>query len=419
MGASRAGPAEADGSTCAKRRRTTVSRAFLLLLLAATASLGHAGSAGAREYLVGACQADRFNFSTRAFGDFATRGMKIKRACDPEGPGLRGLITANVSRRGSVRRGARAILTLRAPAGTRFVRFRWSGSARRRDCRYALQLWADGPGIRAIPIKNVRANRRCPRRGHAQSAGFSRPRTYKVPGANRIVQRVVCVGSRRARRCSARGINYLRTRKAIARIADVTGPSVSIAPNTPLARGQWVRGTQGLNYAALDNLGVRQARALLGGSEGRDNRPCALAGGGAFAIQVPCPNGTGHIDLDTNRAAEGTHPLVVGAIDTAGNPGFSRAITARVDNTPPARVDVGVIGGDAWRNTNGFALAWTNPTEGDRAPIVAATHRLCRLGGSSCSRATRTGINISTFGVAVPGAGQWTVSLWRRDAAGN
>ena len=49
------------------------------------------------------------------------------------------------------------------PAGTRFTSFRWAGTVRRRDCRYALQLYADAPDIKPIALKNVRANQRCPR----------------------------------------------------------------------------------------------------------------------------------------------------------------------------------------------------------------------------------------------------------------
>src|SRR4051794_36845590 len=158
------------------------------LLLAATASGAFAGG-----FVVASCQGDRLNYSTTAFADFATRGMKIKRACNPEGPGLRGLITANAVNRGRVPRGAFALVTLSAPDGTRFTTFRWAGSMRRRDCRYALQLFADAPDIKPIPLKNVRANQACPHGAQAQAAGY-RPRTFDVTGATRIVQRVACVG---------------------------------------------------------------------------------------------------------------------------------------------------------------------------------------------------------------------------------
>ena len=170
-----------DISLTARLIRATVLAAFGGVLLSLP------GSAAASEYPINACQADRANYSTQAFDDFATRGMMWKRACDPEGPGLRGLVTSNVPRAGRVPRGSRSYFVMTAPEGTRFARFTWSGQARRRDCRYALQLWASRPDGPPTPIKNVRANTRCPRRGYAQAAGWPRPRTYDINGATKIV----------------------------------------------------------------------------------------------------------------------------------------------------------------------------------------------------------------------------------------
>ena len=133
-----------------------------------------AGRAVAGEYAVANCQADPLNFSTRAFEDFATRGMKIRRACDPEGPGMRGLITAQrrTRRPGAPRRGR--VGDDHRPGGNA-VHARSDGLARRGgdDCRYALQLCADGPGVEPIPIKNVRANQQCPRPRLGQFAGYA------------------------------------------------------------------------------------------------------------------------------------------------------------------------------------------------------------------------------------------------------
>ena len=105
--------------------------------------------------------------------------------------------------------------------------------------------------------------------------------------------------------------------------------------------------------------------------------------------------------------------------DTAGNVGNSPAVTARIDNTAPARVDVAVEGGEAWRNTKDFVVGWTNPAEGDRAPITGAAYKLCPASSGSCTRGQQTGSNLSRFSVVAPVPGEWTVSLWRRDAAGN
>src|SRR5207237_269530 len=100
-----------------------------------------------------------------------------------------------------------------APVGTSFTTFRWAGTARRTDCRYALQIYAEGAGIKPVPIKNVRANQHCPGQGNAlasQAAGY-RMRAFNVTGATRIVQRVICMGGNGFNSCSTAGNNYLRT----------------------------------------------------------------------------------------------------------------------------------------------------------------------------------------------------------------
>ncbi len=396
--------------------RCVLAGAFVALLMALSAVHAHAG-----EFAVGNCRADPLNFSTRAFDDFVTRGMKIRRACDPEGPGLRGLITSNVVRGGRVERGAVALAKITAPAGTRFTTFRWAGTARRQDCRYAIQLWADAADIPPVPIKNVRANQNCPRPGRAQAAGY-RSRTFNVNGATRIVQRVICVGAGEGRNsCSSRGSNYLRTYEAEVGIADVLTPTAAIIGDTPLARGEWVGGIQPLNYDASDNVGVRMAHAIVAGTSGGfEQRPCAFATPArTYADGVPCPNGPGQISAATTGFPEGTQTLVVRVQDPAGNAGESPAVTARIDNMAPGRVDLSVEGGDAWRNRNDFAVAWTNPPEIDRAPIAAAGYTLCPVASGSCAHGEQAGREITRLGVSVPAPGEWTVSLWRRDAAGN
>jgi hypothetical protein len=401
--------------------KSSVRRCLLAgACVAVTLGLG-AGQARAGEYVVANCQADPLAYSTRAYEDFATRGMKITRACDPEGPGRRGLITSNVTSAGRVPRGAYAMTAINAPPGTRFTSFRWAGTARRRDCGYALQLWADAPDIDPIALKNVRANRGCPRPpAGAQAAGY-KSRTFNVTGATRIVQRVICVGGRGRNSCSARGANFLRTYEAELKIADVTAPTAAIIADTPLARGEWVSGIQPLNYTVADNVGVRMAQVFAGGqARGVEHRPCAFAiPERAYADRFPCPNGPGQISLDTRGIAEGSQALVVQAQDVGGSIGGSPPVTARIDNTPPDRVDVTVDGGQQWRNRNDFAVAWANPPEGDRAPIAAASYRLCTAAGTSCTSGVRSGAGIARFAVPLAAPGEWTLSLWRRDAAGN
>lgn len=384
-------------------------------VLTSVATLGPTASTEASEFTINACHADRGNYSTQAFEDFATRGMMWKRACDPEGPGLRGLVTANVVRSGRVPRGARSYFVMRAPDGTRFARLNWSGQARRRDCRYALQLWASRPDGPPVPIKNVRANSRCPRRGYAQAAGWPRARSYDIAGATSIVQRVVCVGSKKTPYCSSRGLNYIRTFKAQATVVDVSPPAVSIVQDNPFTRGEWVSGVQSVNYEALDNAGVRLARAIVGGrSAGEHPRACN------YSQRVPCSGGPGTITVDTGSVTEGSHPLLVQAEDAAGNISDAASVTVRVDNTAPGATPVAVEGGDGWRPQNDFDLAWDNADEGDRAPIGAAHYRLCRAEGHDCTNDSQAGANIERLGdLEVPGPGEWQVRVWHQDAAGN
>jgi hypothetical protein len=385
------------------------------LLLALLVGLATPRPAAAGEFTITACQADSGGFASGAFEDFATRGMRWRRACNPYGRGLRGLVTSNVVRRGRVAHGARSAFVLNAPPGTSFSQLRWSGHAHRRDCRYALQLYALRPDRSAVAIKNVRANRHCPRRDTAQASGWPRPRSYGLGNATRIVQRVVCVGSGPRRYCSARGLNYIRTFTAEATVVDTLGPSVSVLADSPLAGGGWVAGMQRFSYEAADNVGIKSGRAWLAGtSRGIDSRPCS------YSQRVPCPSGRSEIEVDTRRVPEGSQALHVSAEDAAGNTADSPPVTARIDNTAPGAVSVGIDGGEVWRNRNDFDLGWANPPEPDRAPIEVAHYRICDSDGKNCSEASRGGAGIDRLtDVSVPSAGEWELRLWREDAAGN
>lgn len=389
--------------------------AALIVAVVALISLAAPRPAAAGEYTIYACQADDAGYVSSAFEDFATRGMKWRRACNPLGPGLRGLVSANVPGTGRVARGAQSGFVLDAPPGTTFSRLRWSGHAQRRDCRYALQLYAERPGASAVSIRNVRANHNCPRPDVAQASSWPRPRSYDLGGATRIVQRVVCVGAPSRDFCSARGQNFIRTFAAEATVLDGTAPSVGIVQSSPLSQGEWVSGKQSFDFDASDNVGIKSASALIGGGvRGNAPRDCN------YSQQIPCPNGPGHFEVNTTEAPEGSQPLTVAAEDSAGNRAESGAVTVRIDNTAPGAVPVGVGGGEAWRNSNDFDLGWTNPAEPDRAPITAVHYRLCREGSDECVNGDSAGAAIAAIdSLAVPTPGEWKLRLWRQDEAGN
>ena len=164
----------------------------------------------------------------------------------PGGPGIRGLVTANSTRRGTVPRGSVAMVAISAPERNA-LHHASAGRARRADATAATRCSSTprDPDIKPVPIKNVRANQHCPRPARAQAAGY-RSRTFNVTGATRIVQRVICVGGDGRKSCSARGTNYIRTYQAEVGVVDEQAPTATIAADTPLATGAWVSGSQPL-----------------------------------------------------------------------------------------------------------------------------------------------------------------------------
>jgi len=385
------------------RLPTTSLRSFASLagiLAVLLIGLASPGTAAAGEYTISICQADEAGYVSSAFENFATRGMKWRRACNPLGPGLRGLVTANVPGTGRVPRGAQSGFVLSAPPGTTISRLRWSGVAHRRDCRYALQLYAERPGASPVSIKNVRANRHCPNPEVAQQSSWPRLRAFDLAGATRIVQRVVCVGTPSREYCSARGQNYIGTLAAEATVVDGSAPSAGVVQDESLAQGKWVSGKQGVRYEASDNVGIKSVTVLIGsGVRGSDALSCS------YSQRIPCPSGSGHIPIDTAEAPEGSQPLTVVAEDAAGNRAESAAVTARIDNSAPGAVAVGVGGehrpsaqgaevdlalgrdadDDVARGPGGRQVALARALRPDQQhdavrPVRPGLHRLDRLG---------------------------------------
>ena len=187
--------------------------------------------------------------------------MNVKRRCQPRVRGTRGLYVGNNVQGTGVPRNSRAVATLSPPPGMSFVNLNWTGSARRTDCRYAIEMSAVGPRVSERLIK-ILAGQKCPRPNRAQTAGRrvrgQGPRNIR--GANQIVLRVLCL-ARPGERCSARRSNYARLGVVSATVEDSTPPSVSITGGD-LISGRWVRGEQPISYTASDGAGVQGATVL-------------------------------------------------------------------------------------------------------------------------------------------------------------
>ena len=193
------------------------------------------------------------------------------------------------------------------------------------------QLYADAPGRPADHDQERAARTSTARKpGRAQAAGYRVAHLTTSAGATRIVQRVDLRGrTRSARSCSARGSNYIRTYKAEVGIVDVLAPTASILADTPLARGEWVGGSQPLNYDASDNVGVRSgrkrsSRADRVGSSSDGRAPSRSSGGDLRRPACRARTARVRSASTRRRLPEGTQPLVVQAQDTAGNLANSR-----------------------------------------------------------------------------------------------
>ncbi len=397
--------------------------------------VGAAAPAMAGGFTLRSCQADPGAFSTDAFSEERTStGMDVARVCNPdERYGKGALITSTVPRKGPFPRDAVAKVEITAAPGTTFSPLIWAGEMRRSSCRWAIEIYAEYPGGRSELLLGLPGNHRCNIKGFTSglptikqlSVGVFQRMLAPLPlpksaGATKIVQRVICKAPRERKVCSARGKNYVRTEAAQVEVVDVEAPTATIIQDTPLTTGAWVGGQQPLNYHAEDATGIRAATAFWGSvSLGTAQHQCLEAYGDAFASPAPCTNGPGRITVDTSRLLDGTQSLVVRAQDAASNLGTSAPVTVRIDNTAPPPVEASVAGGDAWRSRNDFALSWVNPPEDDRAPVVAATYKLCAAAGGNCSQGEQTGADITGLAVQVPGPGEWKASMWRRDAAGN
>ncbi|MDX6643050.1 MAG: large repetitive protein, partial [Solirubrobacteraceae bacterium] len=200
---------------------------------------------------------------------------------------------------------------------------------------------------------------------------------------------------------------------AVVRVRDDTAPSVW-SVDGGLAGDAWLSGSQFIGYGSSDNVGIRATRLYVDGAQRDDlQRDCD------FTQRVPCSNlPYARYGVDTQALADGSHEVRVESVDTAANAGsFTRTI--RVDNhAPDAPEAVAVDGGEGWRQTNSFQLAWAQPPSA--APVTVAHYELCDTSTGACTTGERRGDGIAAIpDLAVPQPGDYTVRVWLEDAAGN
>jgi uncharacterized protein (DUF2141 family) len=175
-------------------------------------------------------------------------------------------------------------------------------------------------------------------------------------------------------------------------------------------------GVQTVTFGATDASGIRVTRLYVDGTKVRDDpRSCN------FEQPVPCSNlSGGSYAVDTTTLADGAHTVKVETVDAAGN-ASSQSRTVTVDNHAPAAPILSVSGGDGWRSSNAFSVSWANPA-GQAAPVAKAHYQLCREDEpSDCQAAgVQSGTDISSLsGLVVRDEGDYTLTVWLEDAAGN
>ena len=138
-------------------------------------------------------------------------------------------------------------------------------------------------------------------------------------------------------------------------------------------------------------MGVRLAHAIASGQSGgfRSGRAYSPRPSAPTLTECRARTGAGQISVEHDAVrSRAPSRSWCGRKTRPATSGTPPAVTARIDNTPPARVDVAVEGGDGWRNSNEFGVAWANPPEADRAPIAAAGYELCPAAPGAARAAT-------------------------------
>ena len=346
-----------------------------------------------------------------AGGEASWRGSGHFRGANECGGGvLRGLTRADGR---TAARGDSTAWRWTAPPGTSIAAVRgWWWRSLRDRFEQRLNAFDDGGGGQLL-------------RASGQSRGAEAFSVGAPGGGWRMFESALeCRRSGGNGRCAQKPVSWAAAGRLVLTLNDPAAPRVAAAGT--LAGGGWVRGAQALDYRASDaGSGVAVMETALDGDlRRRTAQPCQTvnADGAVRGARLqPCEATRGGAEsLATAALADGVHTLAVCAEDFAGNRGCDGPRQVRVDNTPPGPPrGLGVVGGDSWRAANGFSLRWRNPDQGAGSPLAAAWYRVRSAAGDYDSGPLQAAGLEGLDGVNVPAAGEYKLSLWLGDAAGN
>jgi hypothetical protein len=400
-----------------------MSRVRTAAVLAAVLSLSLTPSARAGSYTVRACGSDGVN---RAFWAYANAGLSAFASCpgvdyQGEGTGLvaRAERNANGGRLG-LHASAWQIFEAPPGAGVQSMSFRVSGG-RGSGC-WAIGVWgwsADAfhPGDH---LWGYGAD--CNAFGGGWS-WFAGPLHLDLGGRQKV---------RLGVRCDAGG--GCPTNTSVGTWTSLKDVAITVRDDSPpaiapkggaLLGGGWHRGRETAWAGYGDNVGIRHIYGELDGSTfsfhdfAQPGWPPHITCD--YARPRPCGDiSDGGVEVNTATVPDGTRRLRLVAVDAAGNVAAHER-TIRVDNHAPAAPRaVGVDGGDGWRRSDRFDVAWENPP-GQVAPIVRALWRLCRASApADCRTGARDAREVHALpALHVPESGDWTLTVWLQDEAGN
>jgi hypothetical protein len=375
-----------------------MKRLLVLTTAALSLTLALAPPASAGEYNVQACFDANGVAGNGAWAQYVSSGHVAAYSLCP-GEGIVTRLAAGGER---APQWAGANSTLTAPPGTRITR-----------------LWGDfrintGQGWYAGFLDDTGTWLWCS--SSCSTWGTYQPINIWLDSSN-VRAHVVCIAQAGCPRNALYG--DLAMKNVTVTINDPTPPSVAITGGTVTEPG-WKNSDQTVGVGATDSTGVRKVSVVVDGKEVRRE-----IGNCDIAKARPCGDISQTLAIPIAAfPQEGRNTVIVGALD-GGNNWTETRHDVLIDIAPPGQpLDARLEGGDQWRPRNSFSVTWRNPAQ-SASPIGAARFMLCpaaNLSGDSrdCAAGSVPQRNIGALNdLHVPKPGEWRLSLWLEDEAGN
>jgi len=216
-----------------------------------------------------------------------------------------------------------------------------------------------------------------------------------------------------------------RARDIVVTVEDKERPKIQLLKGIPSG---WHReNVLPLSFTATDNVGVVKMSVSIDGATATDPLSRSCFSGDSNTLPWPCAAVSPPLvaSLEVAGLVDGPHVVKLSATDVAGNVSSATFEILTDHEAPRAPADAGLAGSGSWQRDNRFAVQWVNPAADASAPIDGIAYQLCPAANkafdeSGCVTGQRDGSGLTRLDdLAVPAAGEWTLRLALRDAAGN